>query len=201
MRQIRKALKEDKHIIEDLRISEFNRSNEFKLLRPEKMLWSEKDDTNIILVVFDENGTAISTMTGVTVYNTNETEDIISCSIPDTLQFPAMIFTSAATFKPLRRMGFNQLTRYYFLSYGLVSNIQTFISPVYKNAPRIKFMEMLGYEFVIPERNWQTKLNPLSERQLGLLEASKIPNALSVIKQYKGHIIDEYPWQGEPLCL
>ncbi|MBF0389042.1 MAG: hypothetical protein HQK71_02950 [Desulfamplus sp.] len=200
MKQVRRALKEDKHIIEELRISEFNRSGEFKLLKPEKLLWSDIDDANIVLVVFDENNNAVSTMMGITVYEAKEAEAIINCSVPDTLHFPSIIFTSAATLYPLRRSGFNQLIRYYFLLYGQKVDIKTFISPVYKNAPRIKFMKMLGYEFVTPERNWQTKLNPNSERQLGLLEASKIPEALSVIEKYRRAIIDEYKWQGTPLA-
>jgi len=199
MRQIRRALKEDKQIIEELRISEFNRSTEFKLLKPEKLLWSATDDANIVLVVFDENETAISTMMGVTVYKVRDAEEIINCSIPGIVKFPAMIFTSAATLKPGRQMGLNQLLRYYFLLYGSKTGIQTFISPIYKNAPRIKFMTMLGYEFITPEKNWQSKLDPLYERQLGLLDILKIPNALSIIKQYKKQTLDQYSWQGAPL--
>lgn len=199
MKHIRRALKEDKHIIEELRISEFNRSTEFKLLKPEKLLWSAIDDENIVLVVFDEKNTAISTMMGITVYNANEAESIINCSVPDIVKFPAMLFTSVATLKQFRRMGLNQLLRYYFLLYAEKNNIQTFISPVYKNAPRVKFMEIMGYEFVTPERNWQTKLDPLSERQLGLLDSSKISHALSIIREYKESTLEEYPWQGSPL--
>ena len=199
MRHIRRALREDKNIIEEIRISEFNRSTEFKLLRPEKLLWSEIDDNSIVLVVFDENNTAISTMMGITTHNTNETEDIINCSVPDIVKFPAMLFTSAATLEPFRRMGLNQLLRYYFLLYASKNNIQTFISPVYKSAPRVKFMKMMGYEFVAPERNWQTKLDPRSERQLGLLDSSKIPHALSTIEFYKKDTLNKYTWQGEPL--
>ncbi|MBF0243477.1 MAG: hypothetical protein HQK64_13510 [Desulfamplus sp.] len=74
MKQVRRALKEDKHIIEELRISEFNRSGEFKLLKPEKLLWSDIDDANIVLVVFDENNNAVSTMMGITVYEAKEAE-------------------------------------------------------------------------------------------------------------------------------
>ncbi|MBF0411819.1 MAG: hypothetical protein HQK70_03800 [Desulfamplus sp.] len=199
MKHIRRALKEDKHIVEKLRISEFNRSTEFKLLKPEKLLWSAIDDANIVLVVFDDNNNAISTMMGVTVHGVEEAEEMINCSVPGIVKFPAMIFTSAATLQPFRKMGLNQLLRYYFLLYGLTTNIQTFISPVYTCAPRIKFMAMLGYQFITPERNWQTKLNPLSERQLGLLDASQISNALSIIEHYKQETLDEYPWQGEML--
>ncbi|MBF0229798.1 MAG: hypothetical protein HQK63_09480 [Desulfamplus sp.] len=199
MKLIRRALKEDKSIIENLRISEFSRSTEFKLLKPEKLMWSEIDDNNIVLVVIDDNDTAISTMTGITVNNANDAENIINCSVPDIVKFPAMIFTNAATLKPFRRKGLNQLLRYYFLLYGANNNIKTFISPIYKNAPRIKFMEILGYKFITPERNWQTKLDPLSERQLGLLDASNIPNALSMINQYDKQTLEEYPWQGPAL--
>lgn len=199
MKHIRRALKEDRQIIEELRISEFNRSTEFKLLNPEKLLWSETDSANIVLVVFDDNKRAISTMRGVTVSTVDEAEDMLNCSVPDSVNFPAMIFSSAATLQPFRRSGLNQLIRYYLLLYASANNIQTFISPVYKNAPRTKFMAILGYEFITPEKNWQTKLDQLSERQLALLNIAKVPETLSTLVKYKGMVIDEYPWQGPPI--
>ncbi|MBF0259915.1 MAG: hypothetical protein HQK62_13975 [Desulfamplus sp.] len=199
MKHIRRTFKHDKKIIEELRISEFNRSTEFKLLKPEKLQWSSIDDENIVLAVFDDNGTAISTMAGVTVHTLSEAENLTKCTVHKSVKFPAMIFASAATLSTFRRTGLNQLIRYYLLLYGTTIDIKTFISPIYKNAPRSKFLKILGYEFVNPEKNWQTKLDLLSERQLGLLDVSKIPEVLFLIRNYKGNLLDEYPWQGTPL--
>lgn len=199
MQHIRRVLKQDKEEIERLRISEFNRSTEFKLVKPEKLLWSEVDENNIVLAVFDENDTAISTMMGITVKEQSHAEKILNASLPDTILFPAIIFTSAATLKPFRRRGFNQLLRYYFMQYASSNKIKTLISPIYKGAPRIQFMELLGYEFIIPERDWQTKLTPTSQRQLGIFDCSKISNAMSVIQKYNSDVIDQYPWHGTEL--
>lgn len=197
MRQIKRASRADREIIEQLRISEFNRSSEFKLLKPEKLLWSSVDDASIVLVVIDDKGKAIATMRGITTHSPVDADKIVQCSVPKNSQYPIIIFTSAATLKPLRRNGFNQLLRLYFLKYALSYGIQTLVSPVYKNAPRIEFMASLGYQFITPERNWQTKLHPTSERQLGILTADKFEQAISIIEKRNTQLIIDYPWQGE----
>ncbi len=199
MRQIKQATRHDQKKIEALRISEFSRSADFTLLKPEKLLWSQTDDDSIVLLILNEHGIALSTMRGVTAPDCAAAEKILKCSVPETVKFPVTIFTSAATLKPFRRRGFNQLLRLYFLKYARCNNIQTLISPVYKNAPRIKFMKKLGYKFITPETNWQKKLDPKSERQLGLLTATKIERAISVIEQCNAKLIHAYPWQGEEI--
>jgi len=140
MKHIKVATGKDRTIVENLRISEFQRSTEFKLLQPEKLLWSKTDDQNIVLVVMDENMTALATMRGITVNDHTTAENMLQCSMPDTVQFPAMVFSRAATLKSFRKQGFNQLVRLYFIKYALKNNIETLLSPVYSKAPRIEFM-------------------------------------------------------------
>ncbi len=199
MKQIKNGTRQDKSLIEELRISEFSRSTEFKLLKPDKLRWSQTDDESIVLVVIDEKDTAIATMRGITVENSTTAEKTLQCTIPETVKFPIMIFTSAATLKPFRRKGFNQLIRLYFLKYALNNNIKTLVSPIYSNAPRIDFMGKLGYEFITPEKNWQDKLNPTSERQLGILNAEKIEHAIAIIENFNALLIADYPWNGHKL--
>ncbi|SLM31171.1 hypothetical protein MTBBW1_280007 [Desulfamplus magnetovallimortis] len=199
MKQIKKATEQDRKKVEELRISEFSRSTEFTLLKPEKLLWSKTDDESIVLLVLDENMTALSTMRGITVNERTEAEKILKCTVPASTDFPAIIFTSAATLKPFRRRGFNQLLRLYFIQYALKNSIKTLLSPVYKNAPRIEFMKKLNYIFITPEKNWQKKLNPKSERQLGILVCEHFEHAINIIKQNNSFLIKEYPWHGQDI--
>lgn len=196
IRQIRQATRQDRKKVENLRISEFNRSTEFTLVQPEKLLWSKTDDKNIVLLIQDDKGAALSTMRGITVQGHAAAENLLKCTVPQDVRFPVMIFTSAATLKPFRRRGFNQLLRLYLIKCAMNNNIETLISPVYQNAPRIQLMASLGYEFIIPEKNWQKKLNHHSERQLGILTSDKFKDAIAMIEQHNAQLIGLCPWHG-----
>ena len=195
MKLIRKSTNSDIKRIEELRISEFSRSTEFSLLKPEPLMWSELDSQSLVLVVLDGEN-AISTMRGVKAEDRKYAESILQCTVPEDTLFPSLIFTSAATLKPLRKKGFNQLLRLYFLHFGIFNNIKTFMSPVYKNAPRIDFMKTLGYKLITPEKNWQKKLNPKSERQLAILKKESFKNAINIIEERNYNLIKEFPWKG-----
>lgn len=199
MKFTRAAAQDDKKKIEALRICEFRRSDQFSLIKAEKLKWSQTDEESIVLVVLGTGHTAISTMRGTPVNTANTAENFIKCSITNDTRFPAMLFSSTATFKPMRKQGLNQLLRLYLIEYAMNHNIQTLISPVYKGAPRINFMKQLGYKFLTPEKNWQSKLLANSERQLALLTSEHFEHAIELIKQHYSNIIMDYPWAGTPL--
>ena len=192
------ALRQYRDEINRLRITEFNRSDDFLLITPEKLLWNMNDERNVVLAAWNGDGHAVATMRAVTVKNIHEAQKCLECIVPEEIDYPAVVFNSAATHKHYRRLGLNQAIRYYFLKAALRADIQTFISPVYQGASRTRFMEQLGYRFIEPSKTWQTKLQPHSPRLLAILERGKIRHTLTIIEEKRGEILRQYPWRGEP---
>ncbi len=195
---IRRVLHQDRDEINRLRITEFNRSDNFLLIKPGKLLWGVNDERNVVLAAWDADGCAVSTMRAVTVKNIQEAQSCLECFVPEEIVYPVVVFNRAATHKHYRRQGLNQAIRYYFLKSALSADIQTLISPIYLGAPRIRFIKQLGYRFVESEKTWQTKLQTHTQRILAILERSKIRHALTILEEKRAEIIRQYPWRGEP---
>ncbi len=170
------ALRQYRDEINRLRITEFNRSDDFLLLNPDKLLWSVNDEGNAVLAAWGGDGHAIATMRAVIVNNIQEAQKFLECFVPEEIVYPAVVFSSAATHKHYRRLGLNQAIRYYFLKAALRADIQTFISPVYLGASRTRFMEQLGYRFMEPSDKYISSLS--------LLFFSDIFPLLQTIEEY-----------------
>jgi hypothetical protein len=196
MKSIRQAGRQDHGQIDALRVTEFQRSAQFTLAKPEKLLWNHCDDAAIVLAAWD-GPRAVATMRAVVVHTAVEAEDCVQCIVPGETDFPAMVFNSAATHWDYRGIGLNQLLRYYFLKIALDNMIQSLLSPMYEGAPRIRFMKDLGYQFKIPSLSWQSKLNPRATRILGVLARASMPRAVDIIETHRPEIIEAYPWKGE----
>lgn len=200
MKFIRQATRRNNVKINALRIREFQRSAQFILLRPEKLLWNDCDDDAIVLAAWD-GPCAVATMRAVVGNTIPEAENYVKCTVAAETDFPVMIFTSAATHWDYRGIGLNQLMRYYFLKIALDNKIQSLLSPMYEGAPRIRFMKNLGYKFNIPRLSWQNKLNPKATRILGVLERSMMPQAVDFIETHRKDIIKAYPWKGKRIRI
>lgn len=196
MKTIRQAGRFDQKQINDLRVTEFQRSSEFTLIKPEKLLWNQCDDDSIVLAAWD-GARAVATMRAVLVNNVSDAEDCVECTVPEDTAFPAMVFNSAATSLDYRGLGLNQLLRYHFLKIAVENQVQSLLSPMYEGAPRIKFMKDLGYTFTTPLLSWQNKLKPQNKRILGTLKRKMMPQAIGVIRTQRSDIIKSYPWDGE----
>jgi drug/metabolite transporter (DMT)-like permease len=200
MKSIRQASRRDLNQINALRIREFQRSAQFKLLKPEKLKWNQCDDVSIVLSAWD-GATAVATMRAVVVCDTAEAENCVQCNVPKYTPFPAMVFNNAATHLDYRGIGLNQLLRYHFLKIALDAGIQCLLSPMYEGAPRIQFMKDLGYGFTIPPLSWQNKLAPKATRILGLLTCERMSHAIKLIEAQRRDIITSYPWKGKRVQL
>ena len=198
MKTIRRAVTQDNRQISNLRVTEFQRSNQFTLLKPEKLLWGPCDEANVVLAAWDGNQ-PVATMRAVVVGDHREAADCVQCTVPHDAGFPAIVFNSAATHHAYRGIGLNQALRYYFLLAAIRNGIETILSPIYKGAPRIAFMETLGYHFVTPSESWQNKLDPRSERILGLLPRGQMHRAFLHIQKTRPGVLWEYQWQGRPI--
>ena len=200
MKHIRQASRQDREQINALRVREFQRSAQFTLVQPDKLLWNHCDDSAFVLSAWD--GTcAVATMRAIVVHDRYEAESCVQCRVPMDTDFPAMVFNNAATDWDYRGMGLNQLLRYYFLKIAVDNLIQSLLSPMYEGAPRIRFMHDLGYTFQIPPLSWQNKLNPKAIRILGVLARSRMLQAIDFIETHRHEIIEAYPWKGERIRL
>jgi hypothetical protein len=166
------------------------------LIRPEKLLWDDCDDNSIVLAAWD-GPCAVATMRAVVGSNPLQAENCAQCMVPRDLGYPAMIFTNAATHWDYRGIGLNQLLRYHFLQIAMNHTIQVLLSPMYEGAPRIRFMQSLGYEFTIPPLSWQYKLSPRATRILGVLRRTEMPMAIEMIAAQRSAVIEAYPWKGK----
>ena len=200
MKYIRQANRQDHEQIDALRIREFQRSAQFTLVQPERLLWNHCDDAALVLSAWD-GPCAVATMRAVVVNDATEAESCVQCVVPPDTGFPAMVFNNAATHWDYRGIGLNQLVRYYFLKIALDNQIQSLLSPMYEGAPRIRFMHDLGYTFKIPPLSWQNKLNHKAIRILGVLARSRMLQAIDFIETHRHEIIKAYPWKGERIRL
>ena len=199
MKHIRKAVPQDADDITELRVREFSRSADFKLLKPEKLQWGPVDEAQTVIGVWNDRGRAIATMRMVRVDDADQASDVLESGLPATLRYPGLVFNSAATLADYRRQGFNQLLRYYCIRYARSMGIKSLLSPVYQSAPRIGFMKQLGYVCHDLYDSWQTKLKPNSPRILCVLDSAEFDTALPLIESTVPELIRDYPWQGEAL--
>lgn len=196
MKQIREATTKDADAVSNLRIREFSRSKDFKLLKPETLCWNSVDEDHTVLAVWDDTDQAIATIRLIKVTNQSETEKMMKSKLSADVVFPAFIFTTAATVKEKRNHGFNQLIRYYGIQIAKAQGIQSLLSPVFQNSPRVNFMKSLGYVCYDRPISWQSPLIPGSQRILCILEQRKFESALDILKENVSELIKSYPWTG-----
>lgn len=201
MKQIRVASEKDSDQIADLRLTEYQRSKDFKLVNTDFLKWSEIDRKCPVIGVFNGKDEAIATILLTVVRSTQSAVKAIEYNLPTEISFPAFVFSRAATKKSYRKMGFNQLLRYYCIKAAIDYNINSLLSPVFKHAPRTTFMKEIGYRFYTPLETSQTKLIPVNIRKLAILERSKMEYAIKIIEKKIPNLIEEYPWQGKSIIL
>jgi len=195
---IRRATGDDATEIHALRLSEFKQAEEFEVVEPMTLHWDERDDREVVLATWDEQGRAISTMRGGIVKDRKEAEERMECSVPlDGSAFPTLLLGRGATRREFRDKGLNSALRYYFYSMVPGTPIRSVLGGVYLHAPRTELMKTLGYTFYTPERVWRTDLHALQPQLVASLEASNIGGACDILRTMVGAVLLEYPWQGD----
>ncbi len=201
MKHMRLARREDGSQISNLRLREFNRSSDFKLLKSKTLYWSKRDEVNTVIGVWHGSDTLVATLRLISVNNDQVASQVLEAAVPVSVQFPGLVFNSAATRHSFRRQGFNQLLRYYSIQAAANCGIKSLLSPVYQSAPRIDFMKKLGYSSHTLTDNWQTKLAPNSPRIICILEAKQFAGALEILRHTIPDLLENYPWIGPPISL
>jgi hypothetical protein len=195
MKYTREATRQDAAKISSLRQNAYARATEFKVIRPELIDWSKKDDEQIVLSAWDGDE-LISTMRGVIVYDYSEAEEALTCTVDiNTGLFPALVLTKGATAKEYAASGLNSVLRYYFLRACLEdSEVNSVLGLVYTGAPRTHTMAALGYVFQPPTRIWDPADITIKPGLLAVLSRSRIAAAGDMLRQTVVQPILEYPW-------
>ncbi|MCA1794817.1 MAG: hypothetical protein LC660_13295 [Desulfobacteraceae bacterium] len=201
MKHIGLVSAEDSFEITDLRIKEFKNARDFELLKPEQLYWNNTDEANPVIAVWDESQKIIATLRLIRVNDLRETSNMLEADIPVKVSFPGLVFNAAATRKSFRTQGFNQLLRYYCIQAAMGHKIQCLFSPVYQTAPRVAFMEKLGYSCHVFTNTWQNKLAPHCPRVLAVLEQDRFLTALFILEKAIPDLIKRFPWKGNPIHL
>ena len=196
MKQIRTACPQDAHAITNLRVREYSRAKDFKLLKPEALRWNAMDEAHTVLTIWNEDDDLIATMRMVRVASMPIAEEVMRSEVPGKVNFPALIFNLAVTRKENRHQGLNQLLRYYCIQLAKTMGIQSLLSPMFQKSPRVKFMKSLGY--VCHERNlsWQSTLVPGSPLILCILGQDQFDDALTALEKAIPDLLKDYPWTG-----
>lgn len=120
MKCIRRATRTDATEIYSLRLSEYMRAEEFRLVEPTVLVWNERDDRDVVLAAWDQRGHAISTMRGGIARDKREAEERIKCELPNEYVFPSLLLDRGATKEEYRGKALNAALRYYFFR-GILS--------------------------------------------------------------------------------
>lgn len=199
MKCIRRATRADAAEIYSLRLSEYMRAEEFRLVEPTRLLWNERDDHDVVLAAWDGDGKAISTMRGGIARDKQEAEERIRCTLPDAYTFPSLLLDRGATKEEHRGRALNSALRYHFFLAILDLPVHSVLGAVYAKAPRVNTMMSLGYTLFAPARNRQTHLLPSRPLLITYLQQSKIQDACGRLRALARSALDEYPWWGDPI--
>jgi hypothetical protein len=199
---IRIATRADADAVYRLRLEAYAASREFRLTRPELLLWDEHDDDGIVLVACDASGTMLSTTRGGVVSNVAEAEDALTCSVPlPSSAFPALVLGKGATRRGAGSGGLHSALRYHFLDGVRDSNLGSVLGLVYEGAPRTNLMRRLGYRFERPARFWDPEADALKQPLLAVLDRDRVDAACAELLAELGDLLERFPWAGERILI
>jgi len=197
MRCIRRATRSDAREVFDLRLSCYTQSREYNFVLTDRLRWDHRDETDVVLLVCDETGRALSTMRGGIVQDRAEAEDRMTCSVElDASSFPALLLGRASTRRECGRSGFHSALRYHFLRSAIDTPVNSAIGLVYANAPRTNLMKELGYTFHQPSRIWDPEAEMVEPAWVAHLDRSMFGSACTALESLVGAILEKYPWRG-----
>jgi len=145
---LRYATEQDISKLTAFRISQFKHSEQFILVVPDML---SKIRGKVMIAEF--NHTIVSTMQFETCHSAEEFEHISGAVLPTSLldqqeKYPSYYLSKAATHKSFRKKGLNGLMRLRIIELALKShNIQSLTGVAFDNAPRLKTLLDLGYDF------------------------------------------------------
>jgi hypothetical protein len=198
----------DADAVADLRLREYGNAEEFQLLRPEMLRWSEHDEHGVILGIW-AGEQFVSTLRALLVSGRQEAEDVLTCTVDLPVQsYPAIVFGRGATNRNYRRLGLNALQRLYFLRAVIENNknplavkVNSSLALPYEGGPRLRLMEALGYQLKRPAQTWDPEAREIKPALLAMLPQDKFESAERYLANLCSAILHRCPWKGPDISL
>jgi hypothetical protein len=187
----------DAPAISALLLAQYQAAREFRLLRPDRLLWDGVQGAGAVAAGWDEGGRLVATMRARIVGSAAAAEAALDVSV-DVPQacFPAVILSRAATAPGLARTGINSLLRWHLLRAALAQGARGALGLVYETAPRLTLMSAIGYRFASPARVWDPEVEPRNPPLLAWLSEDDLPPAVAVLEERVRDAVAAWPWRG-----
>jgi hypothetical protein len=203
---IRLLTSADARLVNELRLSEYASSQDFKMTdanwAERRLLWSTEDDHAPVLGVWQGHA-LVATMRADSIADLpGATREFHGAPVPDNhIEWPALTLTRAATRSDFKRSGLNSLMRMHFIFAALCRGIHRLYGYVVVGGERTRLMQRLGYEFLPrpdpdvhhpSDRAWAVAWLDLPKRGESALKALRESLELEV---------KSYPWKGAKLHM
>jgi hypothetical protein len=187
----------DAPAISALLLAQYQAAREFRLLRPDRLLWDGVQGAGAVAAGWDESGRLVATMRAriVGTAAAAETALDVSVDVPQAC-FPAVILSRAATAPGLARTGINSLLRWHLLRAALAQGARGALGLVYETAPRLTLMTAIGYRFASPARVWDPEVEPRNPPLLAWLSEDDLPPAVAALEERVRDAVAAWPWRG-----
>jgi hypothetical protein len=170
-----------------LRIAAYASAPEFDVSNPQPLLWGREDEENLVLAVWHDDGSLLSTLRIELYLDDASAEAHMECSLPAAFcQFPALLLGKAASTLDSRNSGLHTILRYVALQSAMLAQVRALLGIVYEGAPRTRLMQRCGYEFFRPERVWYTDLKPLRPTLVAILAQAHFKRCSEVLLDQLG---------------
>jgi hypothetical protein len=196
------AHRADADAVNALRLELYRQAREFRLLRPEQLVWNGCHDDGAVAAGWDVDGRLIATMQSRIVPTRARAEEKLGISVAlDESWFPAAILSRAATARGHGRSGLNSVLRWHMLRAAQAWGCRSLLGLVYADAPRLNLMRALGYRFQSPEHVWDDEVEPIQPPLLAYLAAADFSAALATFETTAAEPIASFPWRGPALVI
>jgi hypothetical protein len=198
---VRLACEADRGLIGDLRRVAYQSAREFSLSDGAHLGWSDLDEVSAVITAW-RGPDLVSTLRATVAEDITAAEGILTCSVELAgTAFPAMVLTKGATRPGRGAGGLHSALRYHCLLAGDRYGVRSVLGLVYTDAPRVRTMAELGYEFRRPARVWDPEGSALTQPLFAVLPGDRLKAAIGTLASAFEETLAAYPWVGPPPVL
>jgi hypothetical protein len=196
---VTRATRRDASAVEQLRRSCYARAPEFELLQPECLDWDACDDQAVVYQLHDLQGTLLATVRSHWVADAHSLAQQMGCECSLAADcFPTLFLSRGATTSAAARGGLHSLLRLHFLRAAQSLGAASATGAVYENAPRVRSMQLLGYEFQRPARVWDPEVRAIQPMLVACLPGRRVAAAVQSLELLLGDTVARYPIHFDP---
>jgi len=198
---VRVATAADAAAVTALRNAEYSTSREFTLLSPLSLSWGPDDESGVVLVAVQTDGSIVSTMRG-RLFGSNEVFERSSgldLSAVD-LPVPSLFLDRASTHAEVRKRGLNSVLRYYFLRAAAGRDYPSVSGWLFSGVARTRTMAQIGYEFTAvtatQPRGYRHMESPDRDYVVAVLPLPHLLPACRRLQELLGDGLERWQWIG-----